>query len=289
MRNVSTPYRSVLYTPGSNENALKKSVGLSADGLIIDLEDSVVQSQKDLARELVCKFLKSSLAQFKRKKIAVRINSLESNWGEQDLKNLLYFQPDIILIPKVEEKQDLENIDKHINSKSGNTKIWAMIETPLGVLNSQEIATVSPNLTGLVIGTNDLIKDLGVTVSDDRVEILSYLNHVLLAARAFGLVCLDGVYNAFQDELGFRNSCIQSRRLGFDGKTLIHPKQIDIANEVFSPNLDEINRAKTVIREFEKAQRDGRGVAVVEGEIVESLHVKTAKSILQLASNIDKA
>ena len=288
MKNVSKPYRSVLYTPGSNEKALKKSIGLAADALIIDLEDSVVQSQKDFARELVCKFLRSSLALLKGKEIVVRINSLESGWGEQDLKNLLYFQPNIILIPKVEEKLDLENIDKRINSKPGNIKIWAMIETPLGVLNSQAIASASPNLTGLVIGTNDLIKDLGVKVSDDRVEILSYLNHVLLAARAFGLVCLDGVYNAFQDEPGFRNSCIQGRKLGFDGKTLIHPKQIDIANEVFSPNLDEINRAKTIIREFEKVQRDGKGVAVVEGEIVESLHVETAKSILQLASKIDK-
>ncbi|MHA3914054.1 HpcH/HpaI aldolase/citrate lyase family protein [Halovulum sp. GXIMD14793] len=276
------PYRSVLYMPGSNQRALEKARTLAADALILDLEDAVSPDQKAAARDQVA----ATVAEggFGARKVIVRINGLDTEWGAGDLAAALRARPDAILLPKVSIPEQLREIDKDIPQ---GVRLWAMMETPLGMQNAQAIAAATPRLQAFVLGTNDLLKDLNALPTPDRLALQPGLGLCMLAARAHGLICIDGVYNAFKDEDGLRAECIQGRTMGFDGKTLIHPSQIPLANQIFAPDAAAVDLAHAQVAAFEEAQAKGQGVAVLDGRIVENLHVETARRTLALAAAID--
>jgi citrate lyase beta subunit len=280
------PYRSVLYMPGSNARALEKARTLAADALILDLEDAVAPSEKAQARELVAGAVERG--GYGARKLIVRINALDGEWGPDDLARTATAGPDAILLPKVETAEQVTGLARRIEAAGGRdaTTIWAMMETPLGILNAPAIAKAHARLKGFVLGTNDLVKELGAAHTPERLPLIASLSLCLLAARAHGLVCVDGVYNAFRDADGLRAACEQGRNMGFDGKTLIHPSQIDIANEVFAPSDDDVVLARKQVEAFEAATARGEGVAVVDGRIVENLHVETARRLLARADAI---
>jgi citrate lyase beta subunit len=284
MEQLGHPYRSVLYMPGSNPRALDKARGLPADALILDLEDAVAPDEKPRARELVAAAVREG--GYGRRKLIVRINALGTAWGAEDLVAAAEAGPDAILIPKVSMPADVTDVAERMDRAPERTAIWAMMETPIGALNAGAIATAHPRLAGFVLGTNDLIKDLGCEPVPDRAPIQAALSLCLMGARAHGLVCVDGVYNAFRDEEGLRAECRQGRAFGFDGKTLIHPAQLAVANEVFAPSERELERARAEVAAFEAAQARGEGVAVLEGRIVENLHVETARRLIAKAEAI---
>ena len=275
---MSHPYRSVLYLPGSRERVLEKAKGLAADALIFDLEDAVAPDDKLAARDLVCEMVQRGYGARKR---LIRVNGLDTDWGEADLEAAIAAAPDGILVPKVNGPEELQAIAARLK---GETRLWAMMETPLGILNAREIAASTPKLEGFVMGTNDLVKELFASHTPSRAPVMTSLSLCLLAARAHGLVCVDGVYNAFKDEAGLRAECQQGLEMGFDGKTLIHPAQIEAANEVFAPDEAELTLARRYIEAFEGAA----GVAVVDGKIVENLHVENAVRLLAKADMITK-
>ncbi|MCT8161268.1 HpcH/HpaI aldolase/citrate lyase family protein [Pseudoruegeria sp. SHC-113] len=279
MEQLARPYRSVLYIPGSKERALEKAKGLAVDAIIFDLEDAVAVEEKAAARDLLATTLKAG-GYGPRMKI-VRINGLDTEWGAADVAAMKDVGADAILLPKVNSATDVQALADLL----GDTPIWAMMETPLGILNAAEIAA-HPQLTGFVLGTNDLAKDLNTRYRADREPLLMSLQLCLLAARAHGVVAVDGVYNAFKDEDGLRIECEQGRDMGFDGKTLIHPAQVAIANEAFAPSDAEIDLANRQIAAFEAAEAAGQGVAVVDGKIVENLHIVTARQTLSKAKAI---
>lgn len=277
MERYSDPCRSVLYIPGSKQRALEKAQTLEADAIIFDLEDAVSPDEKASARDTLAAALGS--ADYGSRARLVRINGFDTTWGEGDLAMLNAVDFDAVLLPKLE---DTGTLDKTRDALGANVKIWAMMETPLGILNAQALAA-HPNLQGFVMGTNDLAKDLR---SQGRAALQTSLQMCLLAARAYGLACVDGVYNAFKDEEGLRSECIEGRDMGFDGKTLIHPAQLAIANEVFGPSEAALDLARRQIEAYEQAKASGQGVAVVDGKIVENLHVETANTLLAQAEAI---
>lgn len=286
MESLVHPYRSVLYMPGSKERALEKARGLAADALILDLEDAVAPAEKLNARDLVAAAVRAG--GYGRRKLLVRTNGFDTEWGEADLAAAAAAGPDAVLVPKVERAADIEKTAALLEAAGApeHTRIWAMIETPRAILNSGAIAASHPRLEGFVAGTNDLVKDLGAAHTPDRTPLIAALGLTLLAARAEGLVCVDGVYNAFQDDEGLRAVCIQGRDMGFDGKTLIHPAQLAVTNEVFAPSEADIALAREQVAAFEAAEARGEGVAVVNGRIVENLHVVTARRLLAKAEAI---
>lgn len=286
MEHGEQPYRSVLYMPGSRERALEKARALPADALILDLEDAVAPSEKERARDLVADAVRAG--GYGGRRLIIRINGLETEWGRADLFAAAAAGPHAILLPKVERADDVRRAADLVSEVGAGpeVRLWAMMETPRGMLNAAAIAASHARLEGFVMGTNDLVKDLGAAHTPDRLPLVAALGLCLLAARAEGLVCVDGVYNAFQDSEGFRAACAQSRDFGFDGRTLIHPDQIAVANAAFAPSADEIALAETQVRAFEEAQARGEGVAVVNGRIVENLHVVTARKLLARASAI---
>ncbi|MEM0946991.1 MAG: CoA ester lyase [Pseudomonadota bacterium] len=267
------PWRSMLYIPASKERALVKARTLPTDAIIFDLEDAVAPTEKAAARET----LAAALAEggFGARARIVRINGLNTEWGEADARAAADMDCDAVLVPKVDSADTLDAVSVHV----GAARLWAMMETPRGVLNAAEIAR-HERLDGFVMGTNDLAKDLGARGRSDRQPLMGALQTCLLAARAAGIICVDGVYNAFKDSDGLSAECEQGRDLGMDGKTLIHPAQLDVANRVFSPNEDEIALAERHIIAFEEATAQGAGVAVVDGQIVENLHVEAARATL---------
>lgn len=269
------PYRSVLYLPGSKARALEKAQNLPADALIFDLEDAVAPNEKDKARALVAQSIKD--ANYGNRKLIIRINGENTPWGLEDAKMALAVEPDGILLPKVESAEIIQTLAKSISNP--RTKIWAMIETPLGVINAAAIAAADPKLEGFVLGTNDLAKDLRATT---RAALIPAISQVLLAARAHHIICVDGVFNAFKDNEGLRAECLEGLSMGMDGKTLIHPAQIDMANEIFSPDRAAIELAHKQVVAYEQAIKNGEAVAVVDGQIVENLHVETAKRLIAL-------
>ncbi|MCI4664685.1 MAG: CoA ester lyase [Neomegalonema sp.] len=280
------PRRSVLYMPGSKERALEKGKTLAADALILDLEDAVAPDEKPGARDKVAAAVKAG--GFGRRELAIRINGLDTPWGMEDLKAAAAAGPDAVLLPKVNAPQQIEEVESLLvkHGAPDSTKIWAMIETPRGVLHSEAIAASTPRLDCFIMGTNDLLKELGATETPDRAPLLTSLSLALLAARAYGVAIVDGVFNAFKDEDGFRAACGQSKAFGFDGRTLIHPAQVEIANAVFAPSEAEIDLAKRQVSAFEAAIEKGEAVAVVDGKIVENLHVETARRVLAMAGAI---
>ncbi len=273
------PYRSVLYIPGSKPRALDKARNLPVDAIIFDLEDAVSLEEKESARDT----LKAALAEggYGARYKIVRINGFDTQWGEDDAKAVTQMDADAVLLPKVASPADLDALQKI----TGDLPIWAMMESPRGMLNAVEIAA-HPKLEGMVMGTNDLAKELQSRFRADRLPMLTSLQLCLLAAKAEGLIIVDGVYNAFKDDEGLKVECDQGRDMGFDGKTLIHPAQVDVTNEAFAPSEAEIELAKRQIAAFEEVEASGQGVAVVDGKIVENLHVETAKKTLAKAAAI---
>ncbi|MCV2888045.1 HpcH/HpaI aldolase/citrate lyase family protein [Ruegeria aquimaris] len=273
------PYRSVLYIPGSKERALDKARSLPVDAIIFDLEDAVAADEKDNARET----LKVALAEggYGQKVRIVRINGLDTPWGRADAEAVREMDADVVLLPKVGGAADVDALA----AITGDLPIWAMMETPRGMLNAAQIAA-HPLLTGFVMGTNDLAKELQTRFRADRLPMMTSLGLCLLAAKAEGLIAIDGVYNAFKDDEGLAAECAQGRDMGFDGKTLIHPAQVDIANAAFAPSEAEIDLARRQIAAFAEVEASGQGVAVVDGKIVENLHVATAREILAKAEAI---
>jgi len=275
------PYRSVLYMPGSNARALEKARSLDVDALILDLEDAVAPAEKPAARALVCAAVKAG--GFGARRVLIRVNGADTEWGAADLAAAIDAAPHGILLPKVNGPEDFAALAALLDGHS--TQIWAMMETPLAVLNAAAIAA-APQLAGMVMGTNDLVKDLGITLRADRAQIATALSLCLLAARAHGVVCVDGVYNAFRDDDGLRAECEQGRDMGFDGKTLIHPAQLAVANAVFAPDPAALELAQRHIAAYSAALADGLAVAVVDGKIVENLHVASAKNLIARAEMI---
>lgn len=286
MADAVRPRRSVLYMPGSNARAQEKAKSLPADGLILDLEDATAPDAKETARETVCKNVRDG--GYGRRELIVRVNALDSPWGKDDVIAAAQAKPDAILLPKVEAAQqvhELESLMKQ-HGAADKTTIMCMMETPLGILNAKEIAGASPRISCLVMGTSDLTKDLHAHHTEMRLPMLTSLGICLLAARAFRLAIVDGVYLDLSNVEGFKASCLQGLQLGFDGKTLIHPKQVAPCNEVFSPSDDEVAEAKKIISAHEEAERAGRGVVLVDGKLVENLHVENAKRLLGIAEAI---
>ncbi|KIC26279.1 HpcH/HpaI aldolase/citrate lyase family protein [Leisingera sp. ANG-M6] len=273
------PYRSVLYIPGSNARALEKAKTLPVDAVIFDLEDAVSADEKTNARETLAQALKGG-GYGARMKI-VRINGLDTEWGRGDAAAAARMNPDAILLPKVNAPEDLDALAEI----TGDIPLWAMMETPRGMLNAAAIAA-HPKLQGMVMGTNDLAKELQTRYRPDRMPMMAGLGLCLLAAKAEGLVIVDGVYNAFKDVEGLAAECAQGRDMGFDGKTLIHPAQVEVANAAFAPTEREIDISRRQIAAFDEARAAGQGVAVVDGKIVENLHVVTAREILAKADAI---
>jgi (3S)-malyl-CoA thioesterase len=280
------PFRSLLYIPGSKERALEKATGLAADGIIFDLEDAVAPDEKAAARALVADTL--TTRHYGNRALLVRINGFDTAWALADLDAVAAAKPQAVLLPKVNGAADIRRLDGELASRPGceETAIWAMMETPLGILNAAEIAAASPRMAGFVLGTNDLIKDLGARMVDGRGPVLASLSLCLLAARARGLVCVDGVYNAFQDVDGLRAECLQGRDMGFDGKSLIHPAQLEVTNAVFAPSEADVDLAERQIAAFAEAEAKGLGIAVLDGKIVENLHVASARKLLAKAAAI---
>ncbi|MAO92088.1 MAG: CoA ester lyase [Rhodospirillaceae bacterium] len=281
------PRRSVLYMPGSNPRALEKGRTLSADVLILDLEDAVAPDAKAAARTNIA----AALAEggYGKREILVRVNALDAPWGREDLSDLASCGADGILLPKVESADAVRKALSILDAAGGpaDLAIWCMIETPMGVLHAEEIAAASPRMAGFVMGTSDLAKELHCLHTPQRLPFMTSLNHVVLVARAYGLAALDGVHLDLSDDQGFTESCQQGLELGFDGKTLIHPKTIDQANQTFGPNAQEVESSKEIIAAFEEAQSAGKGVVVLNGKLVENLHVENARRILTLAQMIE--
>ncbi|MEX0279653.1 MAG: CoA ester lyase [Arenibacterium sp.] len=276
---LNRPYRSVLYIPASKERALDKARGLAVDAIIFDLEDAVTPEEKDAARDT----LKAALATggYGNRAKIVRINGLDTPWGRADAEAVCNMGADAVLLPKVDSAAHVEALAQI----TGDLPIWAMMETPRGMMNAGEIAA-HPRLQGMVMGTNDLAKELQTRFRADRLPLVTSLGLCLLAAKAEGCIIVDGVYNAYLDEAGLADECAQGRDMGFDGKTLIHPAQVAVTNEAFAPSKEEVDLARRQIAAFEETQAAGQGVAVVDGRIVENLHVETAQKTLAKAEAI---
>ena len=273
------PYRSVLYIPGSKPRALDKARSLPVDAIIFDLEDAVTADEKVGARDT----LKQAIAEggYGNRVKIVRINGFDTQWGRDDAAAVAEMDVDAVLLPKVGGAADLDALAEI----TGDLPIWAMMETPQGMLRAEEIAA-HPKMQGMVMGTNDLAKELQVRFRADRLPLMTSLGMCLIAAKAHGIIIVDGVYNAFKDAEGLEVECTQGRDMGFDGKTLIHPAQVDVANTAFAPSEAEIDLARRQIAAFEETEAAGQGVAVVDGKIVENLHVATAREILAKAEAI---
>lgn len=279
------PRRSVLYMPGANDRALEKAKAIPADALILDLEDSVAPDAKPQARANVAAAVKSKA--YGRRELIIRINGLDTPWGVDDLRAAAEAGPDAVLVPKVARPGDIVNVARIFGAMGGpdETRMWAMMETPMAIFNVREIASVHQvaRLSCLVLGTNDLLKESRALATGGRFAILSWLSITLLAARAYGLDVIDGVYNDFKDEAGFRAECEQGRTLGMDGKTLIHPGQVDICNAMFSPAPADVEWSRKVIAAFDQPENAKKGVITVEGRMVERLHLAMAKRMVAIA------
>ena len=285
------PRRSLLYMPGSNPRALDKARTLPADGLILDMEDSVAPDAKQIAREQIG----AAIAEggYGSRELMVRINGLDTEWGNADIEAICAFTtaPDAVLIPKIDTAADVNAAVQAFESAGVTPEVdmWIMAETPRCILNIAEVAAAHPRLKGIVMGTSDLSKDTGVRHTRDRLGFITALNLCVYAARANGLQIIDGVQLELDNEELLTYSCEQGRDLGFDGKSLIHPKQIAAANSVFAPDEAEIASAREIIAGFEAAQAEGKGVVVVNGRLVENLHVEEAQKRLALAEAIAAA
>jgi len=276
--------------PGSNERALEKAKTIAADALIFDLEDAVAPDAKPLARDQVCATVKNG--GYGGREIVIRVNALETPWGTEDLLAACDAEPDAILVPKVMHPGDIISVAKILQGVHASQKIrlWAMMETPMAILNARSIAATAVyeenRLCCLVMGTNDLIKESRARALHDRFAVVPWLAMTLAAARAYRLDIIDGVYNDFKDELGLREECERGRTLGMDGKTLIHPSQVSPCNEIFSPTREEVEWSRKIIDAFSRPENKQKGVIVVEGRMVERLHLGMAERTVSIAEQI---
>ena len=286
MADVILPRRSVLYMPGANERALEKAKGLDADALILDLEDAVAPDAKAEARDRVC--AAASSGEYGAKEVAIRVNGLATEWHAADIAAAAAAGPAAVVVPKVDSVADVHAIEAGLEAGGApdHTKIWAMVETPVAMLHAEAIAAASERLTVLVMGTNDLAKELHAEHVPGRQPLLTGLGLCLLAARATGKVILDGVYNDIKDPEGFEAECLQGRQMGFDGKTLIHPSQLEPANRIWAPDEAAVEDARALIATFEDAIATGKGVVTHNGRMIENLHVDNARRILAVADAI---
>jgi citrate lyase subunit beta/citryl-CoA lyase len=286
------PRRSVLYMPGSNARALEKAKTIPADALILDLEDAVAPDAKLEARDRVCAAVRAG--GYGKREIIIRVNALETPWGADDLFAAAAAGPDAILVPKVGRPGDIISAAKVLTAAGApeKTKLWAMMETPMSILNVREIAMAGiereHRLTCLVMGTNDLLKESHARDYKDRFAVVPWLSMSIVAARAYGLDVLDGVYNDFQDEAGLRAEAEHGRTLGMDGKTLIHPSQVKIANEIFSPGSREVAWSRRIISEFSRPENTKQGVITIDGRMVERLHLVMAERTVAIAEAIEE-
>lgn len=284
---AARPRRSVLYMPGSNPRALEKARALAADALILDLEDAVAPDAKAQARDLVAATVQGG--GYGNRELVVRTNGLDTAWGRDDVIAAARAAPDAILLPKVESAAQVQEaaalIDTHGAAK---TAIWCMMETPKGMLHAEAIASASPRLACFVMGTNDLAKDLNARHTPMRLPMITALGLCLLAARAYGLAIIDGVFMDVKDEAGLAASCQQGVELGFDGKTLIHPAQLEAANRAFAPSDADVDHARRVVAAFAAARAEGKGVVLLDGKLIENLHVVAAERLLALHDAIEK-
>ena len=284
------PRRSVLYMPGANERALEKAKSLPADAIILDLEDSVAPDAKEQARDKVCKAVKEG--GYGRREVVIRPNALETAWGTGDILAAAEAAPDAILIAKVAHPGDIISAAKILKSVNApeKTKLWAMMETPQSILRAGDIAACGADpenrLTCLIMGTNDLLKELRARALHDRFAVVPWLAMTILAARSYGIDIIDGVYNDFKDEAGFRAECEHGRTMGMDGKTLIHPSQVAPCNEIFSPTDEEVAWSRKIIAAFDQPQNAMKGVITVDGKMVERLHLVMAKRTVSIASAV---
>jgi len=280
------PRRSVLYMPGANPRALEKARGLKADALIFDLEDAVSPDAKPAARQIIADAL--AAGGYGQRELLLRVNGLDTAWGHDDLAAAATLPIHGVVLPKIESaatiRQSLAILDRA--GAPETLGIWCMMETPLAMLRADEIAGSSPRLTGFIMGTSDLANDLRARHTRDRLPLITGLGLSLLAARGHGLAILDGVYLDLADDEGFAQSCRQGVELGFDGKTLIHPRQLDAANAAFAPTEAELAQARRFIEGFEAAQAQGKGVVQIDGKLVENLHVANSKRLLAMAERI---
>ena len=281
---VFRPRRSVLYMPASNERALEKARSLPADALILDLEDSVSPDRKPTAREQACAAAQSG--GYGRREVAIRVNGMDTPWHDDDLAAVCAAGPDAVVVPKVESADAVRELADRMRVLGApvRTRLWAMVETPRAILHAEELAAASERLDVLVMGTNDLAKELGAHHVPGRHPLLTALGMALLAARAAGRTVLDGVFNDVGDADGFLAECRQGREMGFDGKTLIHPAQVEGANTVFAPSTEAVEEARGVLRAWEEGRCDG--VVTYRGRMVERLHVESARRTLSVSEAI---
>ncbi|MFK0261732.1 HpcH/HpaI aldolase/citrate lyase family protein [Streptomyces angustmyceticus] len=284
---ILRPRRSVLYMPGANERALEKAKSLPADALILDLEDAVAPDAKADARKRVAAAAASG--EYGYREVTIRVNAPGTAWHADDLRAAAEAGPDAVVVPKVESAETVREVERALEAAGApdHTALWAMVETPRAMLDARAVAAAGERLTVLVMGTNDLAKELHAEHVPGRAPLLTGLSLALLAARESGKVILDGVYNDVKNPEGFEAECVQGRQFGFDGKTLIHPSQVEPCNRVFAPSAEQIARSRKIIDAFDEATREGRGVVTVDGRLIENLHVEDARRILALAEALD--
>ena len=279
------PRRSVLYMPGSNARAMEKAAGLPADAVILDLEDAVAPEAKETARAQVCAMVKSR--PFGKREVIIRVNGLDTPWGHDDMEQASLAAPDAILVPKVSDAHDAAHADQHLGDAPSSVALWLMIETPMSIFRVEEIAAAGGRLSCFVMGTNDLVKEMRGRHTPGREGLMAALSLSVMAARAHGLAVLDGVYNEISNAKGFEDICVQGRAIGFEGKTLIHPSQIETCNRVFSPDKEEVARARAVLAAFALPENKGKGAISLDGRMVELLHAEIARQTVALAEAID--
>ena len=287
------PRRSVLYMPGSNARALEKAKTLACDGVVLDLEDSVAPDAKEAARDQVVAAV--TAGGFGKREVFVRVNGLDTPWHADDLAAAAHAAPDAILVPKISNPQQLEMIGRRLLDMRTpeKTRVWAMIETPLAIFNVLAIASAARDsetrLGGFILGTNDLAKETRARIVPGRAPMLPWLSQCVLAARHHDIDILDGVYNDIADAQGFAAECKQGVELGFDGKTLIHPSQIEPCNAAFSPSDEEVAQARKMIAAFELPENKNKGVVSIDGRMVERLHADMARRTVAIAEAIGSA
>ncbi len=276
---IHRPRRSCLYTPGINAKAMEKGKSLPADIIMLDLEDAVAPDLKEEARDMVANMIQSN--PYGKREIIIRMNEFASPWGKDDLTMINDVRPDGALVPKVQSAQDIFDIDAHLDD---GIALWVMVEMPLALLNIQEIAAASQStkLAGFIIGTNDLAKEFRAAATPDRAAFQHALSVTLTAARAYDLIAIDGVYNDIQNASGLEDECYQGQIMGYDGKTLIHPNQIDSANRIFAPAIDDIEKAQAIVAAFELPENRNKGVIKVNGKMTELLHLVEAKRLIAM-------
>jgi citrate lyase subunit beta/citryl-CoA lyase len=287
---IARPRRSVLYMPGSNSRAIDKARSLAADAIVLDLEDSVAPEAKAAAREQIAAAVREG--GFGRREVVIRVNGFESPWGRDDLTMAIAARPDAILLPKIDGPGSVMQVARELREAGAPERIrlWAMMETPMAVLHAGSIAAVAADpgsrLDVLVMGLNDLAKETRARFVPGRASMTAWLAQCVVAARAHGVDILDGVYNDIADVGGFKVECMQGRDMGLDGKTLIHPSQIDVANAVFAPTIAEIDSAQAIIGAFNLGENAGKGAIQLNGRMVERLHAEIARRTLSIAQGI---